>query len=234
MKQALLLISILFIAVAVKAQQDVTRFLGIPIDGTKAEMVKSLKKKGFKYKTIAPGWEPLVGEFNGDKVLVEIETYKDKVNRIIVCDVDASNERNIITKYNNLCYQFENNPKYISSKDGQQIPRDEDLDYGIHVEKKSYQAVYFQWPTEVGDSIIHYQVLLDMVNKGLINLPKEEREIEIEKIYKEKLFELASNKLVWFTILERIPDQQYYVGANRYVIVMYYENKYNKVLGEDL
>ena len=31
------------------AQKDVTKFLGIPVDGTKAAMIQKLKNKGFRY-----------------------------------------------------------------------------------------------------------------------------------------------------------------------------------------
>ena len=32
------------------AQKDVTKFLGIPVDGTKAEMKKKLQEKGFVFE----------------------------------------------------------------------------------------------------------------------------------------------------------------------------------------
>ena len=44
------------------AQEDVTKFLGIPVDGFKPEMIRKLKAKGFvehPYRT-----DELVGEFN--------------------------------------------------------------------------------------------------------------------------------------------------------------------------
>ena len=48
MKKLSMLVVLLTIAITTFAQeQDVTKFLGIPIDGTKAEMIAKLKEKGF-------------------------------------------------------------------------------------------------------------------------------------------------------------------------------------------
>ena len=42
----------LVLATMTFAQKDVTKFLGIPVDGTKAEMMQKLKAKGFVLKNI--------------------------------------------------------------------------------------------------------------------------------------------------------------------------------------
>lgn len=48
----------LMLGVYAFAQKDVTQFLGIPVDGTKTEMVQKLKAKGFKYKiALMIGWK---------------------------------------------------------------------------------------------------------------------------------------------------------------------------------
>ena len=47
MKKILSLAVLLVFSLAMYAQKDVTKFLGIPVDGTKSEMIKKLKEKGF-------------------------------------------------------------------------------------------------------------------------------------------------------------------------------------------
>ena len=47
MKKILSLAVLLAFSLAMYAQKDVTKFLGIPVDGTKSEMIKKLKEKGF-------------------------------------------------------------------------------------------------------------------------------------------------------------------------------------------
>lgn len=66
------------------AQKDVTTFLGIPVDGTKAEMIEKLKAKGF---TSHPYDEDaLRGEFNGEDVRISVVTNNNKVYRVAVFD----------------------------------------------------------------------------------------------------------------------------------------------------
>ena len=66
------------------AQSDVTKFLGIPVDGFKPEMIRKLKAKGFvehPYRT-----DELVGELNGRDVEVAVVTDNNKVYRIFLRD----------------------------------------------------------------------------------------------------------------------------------------------------
>ena len=91
------------------AQKEVTKFLGIPVDGTKQEMEQKLKNKGFVQIN---GLSGLSGEFNGKDVFVLIQTVKGKVWRLNIIDQRASTETLIKEHFNNLCEQFKNNPKY--------------------------------------------------------------------------------------------------------------------------
>ena len=47
MKNVLATLLLIF-SVSLYAQKDVTQFLGIPVDGSKSEMIKKLKAKGFR------------------------------------------------------------------------------------------------------------------------------------------------------------------------------------------
>ena len=111
------------------AQKDVTKFLGIPVDGTKAEMIQKLKAKGFKSSYInAP--DILEGQFNGNNVTIHIATNGNKVWRVMVADKISFDATDIKIKFNTLCKQFENNHKYMSMlSDKPYIPEDEDIQY---------------------------------------------------------------------------------------------------------
>ena len=87
----------LMLGVYAFAQKDVTQFLGIPVDGTKTDMVQKLKAKGFKYNS-ANGW--LEGEFNGREVWLLIVANSNKVWRIAVWDKWATDEANIKFRFN--------------------------------------------------------------------------------------------------------------------------------------
>ena len=140
MKKLLSITMLLTFSIIVHAQQDVTQFLGIPIDGSKTEMIRKLKEKGYRND---PTTDALVGEFNGAKVNVFVVTNNNKVCRIMVADANNVDERAIQIRFNRLCEQFANNPKYISLQD-YTIPEDENISYEITVHKKRYEAVFYQ------------------------------------------------------------------------------------------
>ena len=97
------------------AQNDVTQFLGIPIDGTKSEMIYKLKSKGF---TVDKDYNDILnGEFNGRNVNIHFGTNNNKVYRIMVSDVSLSDEASIKIRFNNLIRQFHNSKKYRSLSD---------------------------------------------------------------------------------------------------------------------
>lgn len=90
MKRLILAAMMILFATTANAQKDVTKFLGIPVDGTKAEMIQKLKAKGFTSTAYDP--EILEGEFNGEKVEIHIVTNNNKVYRIIVADKSMRDE----------------------------------------------------------------------------------------------------------------------------------------------
>ena len=133
---------LLMAAVSSYAQNDVTTFLGIPVDGFRQDMIKKLKEKGFVTNFLTD--ELLDGEFNGQKVSIGILTNNNKVYRIAVSDKNQVSEGEIKIRFNNLCKQFENNPKYIPYKSNQHISDSEDISYEMIVHNKRYDAYFFQ------------------------------------------------------------------------------------------
>ena len=122
----------------------VTEFMGIPVDGTKREVIKKLKKKGFRNSYKVSG--TLEGEFNGRKVRIAVGTYKKKVYRIMVEDIYTTDEINIKIKFNNLCYQFKNNNNYVPLRRFEDfiIPDDENIKYNMLINNKRYEAAFAQ------------------------------------------------------------------------------------------
>lgn len=229
MKKFILVAMMILFATTANAQKDVTKFLGIPVDGTKAEMIQKLKAKGFT--STAYDSEILEGEFNGEKVYIHIVTDNNKVFRIMVSDQATRDEGQIIIRFNTLCRQFEKNPKYTSFSDDQTIPETEDIYLGIKARNKQYQASYSQ--VDLADSTMMYSMgakaaeLLtqQFTEEELEAKSKEEIMFELRKISEKLLTELLESKSVWFTILE-------YLGE--FYISMYYDNGYNRANGEDL
>ena len=129
MKKILTLAVVLMTTIALFAQEgkDVTKFLGIPIDGYKSEMISKLKAKGFTSTSYDKN--VLEGEFNGKDVYIHVVTNNNKVYRIYLEDKNHVSESDIRIRFNSLISQFENNSKYFESKyfgSNEHISEDED------------------------------------------------------------------------------------------------------------
>ena len=156
MRKFLTLLAMIAISASVFAQKEVTKFMGIPVDGSPTEMIKKLKTKGFKtdedfiqaVKRGSVDWdgpELLIGRFNGEKVRVSLLVEQNKVCRICLSDKNNRDETQIKIRFNNLVRQFENNDKYVPYFDDEQtIADDEDISYQMTVNKKQYEAVFGQ------------------------------------------------------------------------------------------
>ena len=141
----------LMLAMSMFAQKDVTKFLGIPVDGTKAEMIRKLKAKGFT--SSAYDKDILEGEFNGHDVRIHVVTNNNKVYRVFVEDAYGEDETSIRIRYNNLCRQFKNNPNYVYPYMDYIISESEDLSYEMLVNNKRYEAIFHQKASDIGS---HY------------------------------------------------------------------------------
>ena len=94
--KSLFLLLLVFVSLGAIAQKDVTKFLGIPVDGTKSEMKNKLIAKGFTFNRQNDNLE---GEFNGQQVQVFIGTNNNKVCRIMVCDANTCGEADIKIRF---------------------------------------------------------------------------------------------------------------------------------------
>lgn len=136
LKWSLLLLMLLF-SVPIFAQDCVTKFMGIPVDGTQEEMFSALEKKGFKRVRN----EYLVGEFNGRENSIAVVTNKGKVYCVGAIDGNLD-DITVVRRFNNVFSMLKNSPKY-SYIEGELIPSGEDVGYNILVKNHVYEA-YFQ------------------------------------------------------------------------------------------
>ena len=140
MKKIVLSIILCVMTFAAIAQDDKTiKFLGIPIDGNKKEMISKLQAKGYKYDAAS---DALFGEFNGTNAVISVQTVNNRVWRIAIIDANANNdETNIKIRYNLLFKQLSNNDKY-EVYDGSTLEEKEDISYEMSVHKKRYEATF--------------------------------------------------------------------------------------------
>lgn len=226
MKKILTLLFALMLTHGVKAQNDVTTFLGIPVDGFKTEMIKKLKAKGF---IPVPGEDCLKGEFNGTNVLVYIITNNNKVYRIMLCDEISQDEGNIKIRFNKLVSQFEHNKRY-TTLDNYTLSDEENISYEMTVNNKNYDAVFYQNPIKekMDSTAIRNEVqeeLLSKYTKEQLDNPTEDIKSDIQSTSINIFTKYLVKKPVWFRIIRDLVS---------YRIIMYYDNEYNHANGEDL
>ena len=206
------------------SQNDVTRFLDVPVDGFKNEMIQKLKSKG--YTLIPNSKDNLEGEFNGTNVILSINTNNNKVWRIIVSEANETDETNIKIKFNNLIRQFADNQRYLKQSDTTIakfiIPKDEDISHEILIKEKRYEAVFYQKTLKYDslskekDILLAKENLNDKEKQRLLDLMSESVTESMNCIYNP----------VWFMIQE--------IKYDKYRIVIFYENEHNKANGEGL
>lgn len=233
MKFRLLLLGLAMTIVSIGAQaqkKEITKFMGIPIDGTKTAMIQKLRAKGFTYNALK---DELEGEFNGRESVVKILTNKDKVWRIAVIEKDLKTASEVKSRFNTLCYQFERNHKYVPANfiiagyvrvnigpDEFVIPNDVDVYYEIELKEKRFKASYFQ----LSDSVLNhsddlwskrnnFEITTKQYQDSIINL--------MQKYYDDNY----RKRLVWFEIQGQ---------HGQYTILIFYDNENNESNGEDL
>ena len=136
------LITFLFVLMTITAiaqESNTIKFLGIPIDGNKKEMISKLQAKGYKYDAAS---DALFGEFNGTNAVISVQTVNNRVWRIAIVDANMnSDEANIKIRYNLLFEQLSNNGKY-GVADGSTLGEKESISYEMIVHKKRYEATF--------------------------------------------------------------------------------------------
>lgn len=198
---------VLLFSAVLYAQKDVTEFLGIPVDGTKQQMIENLKAKGFVYDSKE---DVLSGEFNGEEVFIQVQTQGNKVWRLAVIDKSFRNETQIKIRFNKLVRQFENNESYLeyiapsfvlAFKEGmiqrgflseeeapeifddflydQTISDDENIGNGIMLEKKQYEAVFHQLSKSIDEDL---KDITDKFYEGLKELQNSDEYKELAEL----------------------------------------------------
>jgi hypothetical protein len=274
MKQKIILTIMLVLVVATTTQAqtsptfvlkyssaNVTKFLGIPIDGTKQDMERKIMAKGF---TKNPRLGCLEGEFNGEPVEISIVTDRGKVYRVMVMDSHSRSATDIRIRFNNLYGQFlRNSQKYEVIRYVQEevsIPDDEDIVYGMNINHKRYEASFAQLPglDSLQQKAMFSENLTDNQRQEIVSISKILMETTTEKertgnVPQEKMDSLnnafktelgskllstilqaCNKKSVWFMISEDSYESAGYKSEAPYRIIMYYDNNWNKSDGEDL
>ena len=202
------------LTMGVQAQnKDVTKFMGIPVDGTKTAMIQKLKAKGFTYNA---KMDRLEGEFNGMDSYISVVTNRNKVYRIYVKDAYYLDESQIKKRFLKLVKQFLNDGNYeISPRWSEQYS---------FVDNKADISAYNIEFLQIGDTVAMSKEIKNIISEDYSEdefnaLSEKDKEGVLDGARYLWLVDSAQNKSVWFKIHEY--DGKYYIG-------LYYDNKYNE------
>lgn len=226
-------LSVLFVAflsafsLNLNAQENVgvTKFLGIPVDGTKSAMIAKLQRKGFTYNRI---YDCLKGEFNGKSVELHVVANRNKVWRIAVFGSSQS-ETDVKISYNQLVNSFLSKDNYLCIDTGY-IDEDEYIS-----SNKRIQSSFCQLPDGFNKKIFYdnqvtLKYLHDIGNDSLANQLKTIPDDKFKELtsYLVPLLFSKDPSQVWFMISE---THDVYTP---YQILLFYDNRRNNKEGEDL
>lgn len=239
MRRLITFLSLLFCSFIAFGQTDsegTIKFLGIPVDGSKEEMISKLEKKGFNYASF---FDELKGEFNGREVTLYIRTNHGLVDRVCVV-FPSTGKRQVIQEYNNLLSQFQSNEKYMELLPNVKIPSTEDIAYEMSIRNKIYSSNFSYISPDLftkEEAIKMRQMMgdvrkmepdeLQQVTQAMADsLQNSGSSMDVERALSmiTKMRSILAGH-VWFTIHE---------DGSRYQLVLYYDNINNQPHGEDL
>lgn len=99
----------LVFSLTIYCQSDATKFLGIPMNITKGEMIRRLEASGFSYRANS---DYLRGWFNDEQVDVYIRSQNNRITEIMVVELKLRTESGVLSRFDQLVSQFKKNDNY--------------------------------------------------------------------------------------------------------------------------
>ena len=229
---------LMLLTLSLSAQNDgVIKFLGIPVDGTKDEMISKLKQKGFTFDDN----DMFEGEFNGDNIYGGIQTYNNKVYNIrFFYNTSGFSKSIIIHKFNSLVLKYDVNEKYLSNInfdkemndiDTYQIDTYEDIGYEMKKGKIYKAQYYYIFDKDLSDTTGFYQFKTESLRKYRT----------LAEAYGKNIDEFINDStLPMFYYMHRLEQDmvQFYIidgmDYGKFNIMIDYYNRRNAPNGEDL
>ena len=230
---------LMLLTFSLSAQNDgVIKFMGIPVDGSKEEMISKLKQKGFTYDY---EYNMFQGKFDGESIKGIIETYNDKVYNIrFMHDSRGFNKSVVISKYNSFVLKYDTNEKYLSNikldkamndVETYQIDAYEDIGYEMKKGKVYKAQYYYTFDKDLSDTTGFYQYKIETIRKYK----------NLAAAYGKDIDEFINDStLPMFYYMHRLEQDlvQFYIvegmDYNTYLIMFDYYNRRNAPNGEDL
>lgn len=106
MKRTLSIIITLMLTLTLSAQDNITTFMGIPVDGTREVMTAKLLKNGVVKKDN----NLIVKDIEGGTYFIQLKTHKGKVYRVSMVETKGTDDVNrIIGRFDSLVEEYREN-----------------------------------------------------------------------------------------------------------------------------
>ncbi len=232
------ILMLLTLSMSAQKNDGIIKFKGIPVDGTKNEMISKLKQKGFTYDYANDMFR---GEFDGNRIVGFIQTYNDKVYNIrFAYDVEGYQKAVVIHRFNSLVGRYDTNEKYLSYINFDKVLNDLDTyeidayeDIGYEMKRgRIYKAQYlYKDDKDLTDTTGLYQFKQEALR--LYDAAAASQGVKIDSILNE-----SSLKMLF--IMKRLEQDlvQFYIidgfDFNTFNIMFDYWNRRNAPNGDDL
>lgn len=196
--------------------------MGIPVDGSKQKVEFALRQKGFRRDAAVS--ERMVGSFNGRRSYVFIHTNHQKVDRIMVVDIQPSAAKNAKEYFNILLNQLEDRVEYFKLL-GEPIRDDEDIEYEMTVNNKAYDASYAYFSEQDFKAAVE-DVTTEVFEEKLSG---KHAGVDMESLAEKRVIKRVLDKTrgqLSFSLLRH--------QSGRFSVAIYYDNLTNRPHGEDL
>ena len=197
-------------------------FLGVPVDGTKSDVINALTSRGFAYDLDEEG---MLGEFEGENVFLHISENKaGKVYQIMVYFHTKESAKENIEVYNKLVNRFNaDSTNYWSFYEEELIPENVNLDSLIKEEEGEIWAEYLL--TQQLDTAAYLQntfaALLSKFTPEQIKNPTEEQRSEMVAIMQQEISKLHSGRV----FIGLFKDEE---EKGKYNVILYIYNQKNE------
>ena len=137
MKRILNIIMMTMLALTTQAQQSITEFMGIPVDGSKTSLIKKLKNKG------VVNMQCIMDNIDYN---IKIYDHKGKVYRISLIEKKGTDDPCVaVKKYNDLVTRYKNDTRDYTEYESNDLIREANSQrYKRFISEGFYYAEFFQ------------------------------------------------------------------------------------------
>lgn len=196
-------------------------FLGVPVDGTKSDIINALTSKGFAYDMDEDG---MFGEFMGESAFVHLSENKaGKVCRLMVYFHTKESAKENIEVYNKLINRFNaDSTTYWSFYEEELLAENANLDSLLNIGENIWADYLLSQQIDTAAYLKNvFATMLSKYTPEQIKNPTEEQRLETVAIMQTEVSKLHNGRV--FIILFKDEDE-----GGKFCVCIYFYNQKNE------